>query len=185
MKIDLFSTPVFLKNIDVPSIDLKSESFEKRWLSNTLSSYAGTNKLKNESSNYLLKIIGETIVDTIPFEAELELTYMWENRYDENDFQEKHIHVESHFSFIIYASGESSNTVLFAPNEYLIRSLDQDNIFKTSVDIEARPGQILIFPSYLEHMVKPSTNTVTYSGNVRIKKTGEKYLKILKAGNET
>ena len=185
MKIDLFSIPVFLKNIDIHSIDLKSESFEKRWLSNTLSSYKKTNQLKNESLNYLLKIIGESIVDTIPFEAELSLIDMWENRYDENDFQEKHIHNDSHFSFIIYVSGESSKTVLSAPNEYLIRSLDQDNIFKTSLDIEARPGQILIFPSYLEHMVKPSTNTVTYSGNVRIRKTGEKYLKILKAGNET
>ena len=82
MKIDLFSSPVFLKNIDVSLIDLKSESFEKRWLSNTLSSYASTNKLKNESSNYLLKIIGETIVDIIPFEAELELTYMWENHHN-------------------------------------------------------------------------------------------------------
>ena len=109
---------------------------------------------------------------------------MWENRYDENDFQEKHIHVESTFSFVIYLSGESSKTVLFAPNNYLMESIDRNKIFKTSFNVEARPGQILIFPSYLEHMVKPSSNSATYAENILVKKTGEKYLKIKKASDE-
>ena len=65
-----------------------------------------------------------------------------------------------------------------------MESIDRNKIFKTSFNVEARPGQILIFHSYLEHMVKPSSNTATYAGNILVTKTGETYPKIKKASDE-
>ena len=40
--------------------------------------------------------------------------------------------------------------------------------YTNSYDTELRPGQIIIFPSFLEHMVKKNSGTVTYAGNLKM-----------------
>ena len=96
-------------------------------------------------------------------------TAVWENNYMKNDFQEPHIHVHSHFSFIIYKKANESNTVFLNPSKYLLQSLDLGNIIPENYKLSLRQGQFVIFPSFLEHMVLQGNNYTTVSGNFNIK----------------
>jgi hypothetical protein len=116
MKLELFSTPIFITNIDLDKIKIESENFAKEWHSNTLSSFGFTNKLNASSYNYLMSVICSLLSNHLHAENELQLLNIWENKYEKDDFQENHIHTDSHFSFIIYVKGKKSNTVFFRPH---------------------------------------------------------------------
>ena len=168
MRIDLFSIPIHITNIDVSKIKLNNENFRREWVANTESSYGFNNKLSDESYEYLMKSICNLLHAHLDGRTEIELQNIWENKYVDNDFQENHIHTRSHFSFIIYVSGEKSETVFFAPHKYLIEAFYDNMFYPNSYETELRPGQIIIFPSFLEHMVKKNSNTITYAGNLKM-----------------
>jgi hypothetical protein len=168
MKINLFSIPIHVTNIDVNKITLISEEFRKEWVSNTNSSYGFKNKLKSDSYDYLMQTICELLSGHVKGKTELELQNIWENRYEDNDFQENHIHTGSHFSFIIYVKGKESKTTFFAPHKYLIEAFYDNQFYPNSYESECRPGQIIVFPSFLEHMVRKNSDTVTYAGNIKM-----------------
>ena len=90
-----------------------------------------------------------------------------------NDFQEKHIHTYSDFSFIIYKKIEESKTVFIAPHSYITESFYAKKFlkqyFQTDFQPKCRENQIVIFPSFLEHMVKKTSNALTISGNISVK----------------
>tara|TARA_E500000318_G_scaffold84104_1_gene79825 strand:+ start:3774 stop:4328 length:555 start_codon:yes stop_codon:yes gene_type:complete len=168
MKIDLFSVPIHITNIDVSKIKLISEEFKREWVSNTESSFGFKNKITDKSYEYLMITICNLLHPHLDGKTEIELQNIWENRYVKNDFQENHIHTGSHFSFIIYVSGDKSETVFFAPHKYLLECFYNNMFYANSYETELRPGQIVIFPSFLEHMVKKNSNTVTYAGNLKM-----------------
>jgi hypothetical protein len=95
-----------------------------------------------------------------------------ELKYINNDFQEKHIHTNSDFSFVIYKEVEESKTLFFSPNNYLINSFYENKYlnkyFNTTFIPKLKKDQIIIFPSYLEHMVKKCSNSITIAGNINI-----------------
>jgi len=169
MKLDLFSIPIFIANIDIEKLKIKNGSFKETWLSETISSHAEGDGIDEESSNYLLTIISKKLLTQLKKPFKINLTHLWENHYENNDFQERHTHPKSHFSFIIYKKIDKSNTVFFNPAEDLISSYYNSsgfNMFDTNFMPECREGQIIIFPSFLGHMVKKSNNSQTISGNV-------------------
>ena len=172
MKIDLFSVPIFINNIDVSKIELKFSSLEKTWVSETQSSYNTKNNLNEESLNYLLNVIYGTINEFIKQKFKLQLLSIWENHYLNNDFQEIHIHPFSDFSFVIYKKIEESKTIFLRPNWSNIQIFYENSILKnyfyTKYQPNLRQNQILIFPSFLEHMVPKISNSVTISGNLKI-----------------
>jgi hypothetical protein len=174
MKLELFSTPIFITNIDLDKIKIESENFAKEWHSNTLSSFGFTNKLNASSYNYLMSVICSLLSNHLHAENELQLLNIWENKYEKDDFQENHIHTDSHFSFIIYVKGKKSNTVFFAPHKYLLECFYGDSLYPYSYQSECASGQIIVFPSYLEHMVKKNTDSVTYAGNIKMIKKKER-----------
>lgn len=172
MKIDLFSIPIHVTNIDNSKIKLISADFRKEWISNTWSSHGFKNFLTANSYNYLMETISTLLYKHLEGKTELQLLNIWENKYIKDDFQENHIHTGSHFSFVIYVSGEKSKTVFFAPHKYLIESFYSDSygdsFYDTCYETELRPGQIVVFPSFLEHMVIKNSGNVTYSGNLKM-----------------
>ena len=103
MKLNLFSVPIFIDNIDSSKIDIKNQNFEKTWNSETISSFNSTNLLDKESVNYLLGIISNSISKEFNETLKIQLLNIWENRYTDNDFQEKHTHPQAPFSFIIFS----------------------------------------------------------------------------------
>ena len=179
MRLDLFSIPIFIDNIDSSKINLTNENFEKTWNSKVTSSFNFENILDKESANYLFKIIASSISKHFYTNQKIELLNIWENKYFKNDFQEKHKHPHSHFSFIIYKDVEEGKTIFFNPAIDLIESyyppyfFNQTNFFQLEFLPKCRKDQIVIFPSFLEHMVQNINNSVTISGNFKIQTTKE------------
>jgi len=175
MQIDLFKIPVFVGYIDSSKINLEYKNIERQWESQTLTSYSQNNFLNKESTDYLLKTIVSTIKDFIKINFKITLTAIWENIYDDKgSFQENHIHTNSHFSFIIYKKIKESKTVFFSPHKYMLECYYNysflQNYFQYSFQPTLKENQIIIFPSFLEHMVKPISNSITISGNLNIEK---------------
>ena len=174
MKINLFETSVYIDNIDTDNINLENQGFEKTWLSETNSSYNFKNNIDDTSIKYLLSKIANLLKQNISKPFNLNLINIWENNYAESGYQEKHIHAQSHFSFIIYKDVKESNTVFFNPNDKLISAFYNDNILNKSnffvqkFEPKCRKDQIILFPSFIEHMVKNNKNNATISGNVNI-----------------
>jgi hypothetical protein len=173
MKLDIFSIPVFIDNIDSSKINISFDKLNKKWASETSTSFGIENRISEKSIIYLLSNIAENLKDFFidtPFKVEL--IEIWENIYKENDFQENHIHLKSDFSFVIYKEVKESKTLFFSPDHFLIDSFYQDNFlknyFKTTFFPKLTKNQIIIFPSFLEHMVKKNTESITIAGNLKI-----------------
>ena len=148
MKLNIFSIPLYIANIDINKINLVNEKFEETWLSETSSSHNFKNTLDNNSINYLLQKIGSLLSEDIKGKFKINLTSIWQNNYKENDFQERHTHAGSHFSFIIFKKIDESRTVFLNPIEDLITSYYNGsnlNIFEQVYTPECRQGQIILF----------------------------------------
>jgi uncharacterized protein (TIGR02466 family) len=176
MKLNLFSIPMYIGNIDAEKVKLKSKGFKKAFFSKTKCSIYSKNELDEDSSKYLLKIIYNLIRKEININTKLEihLKNIWENIYEKKDYQERHIHPHSHFSFVIYKKINESKTVFINPAEKSILTFYEENFtndtnfFKLHFQPECRQGQIVIFPSFLEHLVLQNNNSVTISGNIEL-----------------
>jgi hypothetical protein len=172
MKLNIFPIPIYIGNIDSGKINISHQGFEKTWLSETESSHNFSNKIDSSSWSYLQNIIAQLLKEDFNFNYKLFLNSIWENNYSKDDFQESHIHRESHFSFIIYKEVEKSSTVFFRPDKNLFESFygNEFNIFNYQYVPECRSNQIIIFPSCLEHMVIRSDKSKTIAGNLTIKR---------------
>ena len=174
MKLDLFSVPIYIGNIDIDKIKIEHKRFERTWHSQTKSSHNFNNKIEDDSASFILNCISKLISKDINAPHKLEIKNIWENHYLENDFQEKHNHPQSHFSFIIYKKVINSNTIFYNPslsimsayyNPKLLKNL---NYFNESFKPECKSGQIIIFPSFIEHMVVKNNDSITIAGNINV-----------------
>tara|TARA_R100000734_G_C3292843_1_gene84434 strand:+ start:398 stop:946 length:549 start_codon:yes stop_codon:yes gene_type:complete len=172
MKLNLFSVPVYIGNIDVDKVKVSNQGFEKTWACRTNSSFNFQNTLEDDSAKYVLNVIYDLIRKDVQSPCKIEILNIWENRYENRDYQEKHVHPHSHFSFIIYKQIEEGKTVFVNPSDKSLLSYyapvfwEKTNFFELDYEPKCRQGQIIIFPSFLEHMVKETNDyCVTVSGN--------------------
>ena len=175
MIVDLFKIPIFIGNINVKKIIFKNKNFNKTWISETPSSYnqsfENVSNMKNENIKYLLETIVKILEEKIQYPFELNLQNIWENNYVNNDYQEPHIHPKSDFSFIIYKDVQEGKTVFLNPiRNFLMIYSNISHMFKSEFMPKCKNGQIVIFPSFLEHMVLKSSKQKTISGNLGFKK---------------
>ena len=91
---------------------------------------------------------------------------IWVNKYSKNNYQGSHVH-PSDFSFIIYYKTDKSYTVFNSPVKNLTESFN-NKFFIKHYEPKLKQGDIIIFPSYLEHWVRPNSNNVTVAGNIKI-----------------
>jgi hypothetical protein len=181
MQLDLFSVPIWIGNIDTKKIKLVHSKLNKPWiLCDTQSTYGEQNYLDQSSMNYLLKTIVALIKPYFKENFKVELLNYWTNKYVKNDFQEAHIHANSSLSYIIYQKVDKAHTVFNNPNKHLIELSQMSDFFQWYFEPECRQGQIIIFPSYVEHWVKNNSNSITIAGNLKI----EKYQKTVTQGIE-
>ena len=172
MKINSFSVPFYVEKIDINKIQLKNENFKKHWFSQTTTSFPFINKITVETESYLKNLFIKILKEDIKTNFDVALSNIWENRYSDNSFQEKHIHPQSHFSFIIYKKVKKSNTVFFNPGHNLIVSFYGDlkiKMFDEYLESNFHENDMVVFPSYIEHLVKPNSESTTISGNFKIK----------------
>ena len=176
MKLDLFSTPIWIGNIDASKIFLIEQDTKPTFgseIKTTFNEGLGS-KIDEKSTNYLYEIIISLLDETITMPYTITLGNIWENEYREYDFQENHIHTLSDLSFVIYKKINMSNTVFVNPASNIIDAFyspcnKKRNLFgPLQFSPECRENQIVIFPSYLEHYVKKTSNALTIAGNLKL-----------------
>jgi len=175
MKYDLFSIPLLIDDIDCSKVNIDVEGSLISFGSELNTTFDLVNKVDQNSLDYIYKIIVKNLNEVISVPYIAKPGNIWKNYYKQNDFQEKHIHGGSDFSYIIYDS-LNSNTVFVHPAHYLIKEKYGDkDIFQTEFSIDDKLSKIIIFPSFLEHYVtKQKSSGTTISGNLKITLEGNK-----------
>jgi len=166
MKQILFEIPIWKENIDISKIKLKSYDFKKSFHSDITTSFNGRNILPQEGLDYLSNTFIRILSNDLKINK-ICLRHIWKNIY-RNNYQEKHNHAGAHFSFVIYEKLFAPQTIFFHPANYLMLTAKDNHIFKTTHKLEALQNDLVIFPSYLEHMVPLVKDGLTISGNFDI-----------------
>ena len=154
----IFGLPYCEMDIDIDKISIEYE-VEKIWSSYSQTSYNKENVASEESLDY-------------------------------KDFLEPHIHGNSDLSFVIFKKMQERNRLtFFSPAYELIQTRDfwlNDKVYaERRFDCSAKQGQMVIFPSFVRHMVYPSQvdeKRITYSGNVEVKIVDNKVDAFLSGG---
>jgi len=167
MKLELFSVPLFIGNINLKKIKLTAE-MGSAFIAGTPSSRFAKNTLDPKGGSYLLWVIAELLKENYQYFT-INLASIWRNKYLNNDFQEPHVHLNSQFSFIIYEEVNIPHTIFFNPAKYLIEATLGTKDFVITFTPDVKKGQIIVFPSYVEHMVNKNSDQVTISGNIGFK----------------
>ena len=169
-----FSQPIYTSYFAASLIELKYK-LNKKWESNTNTSYGDYNDLSKNSYDILIKELFKYSKQIILKDHKIELTEIWANEYNEKDFQEQHIHPNCHFSFTIMCKIPEGSGCLKLYNPYENLGFNHSNISFKYFNFVKEPKQeentIIVWPSYIKHMVTPGTNKtkrVTYSGNFNI-----------------
>jgi len=170
MKINIFSVPLIIGNIDSNKIKLNNIPVKNTWESKTPSTFYTQNTFKDkESCDYLLKVIAKLLFVEFKKQFIIDLKNIWINKYKKNDYQEEHIHTDSNFSFIIYSKVKESNTVFLSRDKEIIESFKMVDLFEPTFEVPCQSNQIIIFPSFLRHRVKRvGENYETISGNITL-----------------
>ena len=171
MKQDLFSVPVFIDEVDLSKIVIVDEDMQPTFRSGVHTSLRCDKKIPQETISYLSRVIAKNI-DTLNIDySRLEIVELWRNRYKETDWQEPHIHAFSQWSFIIYEEVDRSRTVFQNPYRNAVHAQMPmyKDYFVEEWFPEFKSGNIVIFPSFIEHYVVPGGVGSTISGNVFIK----------------
>ena len=174
MKIDLFSIPIWIGNIDASKVIVNDTNISESFRSDIQTSFKEQNNISDESLDYLYSVMVKLLNKTITRPYHLKLDHIWNNYYRTDDYQELHTHPGSDVSFIIYKKIEESSTVFQNPNYALLGGYyyESDLLNKifggTDYQPECRENQIVIFPSFLEHYVKKTSNALTIAGNASI-----------------
>lgn len=161
----IFTVPFFVEKIDLDRIDFVDAEFNRSFLSQ-VNTTLGNDSLTDESYQYLCSVISECIgqFSDRPFV----IGQVWRNEYDENDWQDPHIHSGAQWSFIIYDTVEHSRTVFMNPARK--EMMNQWGLYANVLPMDFIPkipsGHIVIFPSWIEHFVMSGNTGTTISGNI-------------------
>jgi len=163
----LFETPVWVKKINPARINLKSKNFQRSFNSDTPTTFGQpqNNEIDKYGTDYLLDNILNCLSDLKI--KKIGLIEIWRNIYS-NDFQERHMHVKSSFSFTVYEKLKQPQTIFYHPAHDMIYALALEPYITATSLPNCSQGDLVVFPSYLEHSVKRTKDAITISGNVRI-----------------
>ena len=174
MKLDLFSIPIWIGNIDASRIIVDDTDLSQTFRSEIKTSFSEQNNIPQDSLDYLYDVIIKLLNRSITRPYNIKLGHIWNNYYESDDYQEIHTHPGSDVSFIIYKKIKESSTIFQNPNSSVIGSYyySSDTLTKLVGNLDYRPecreNQIVVFPTFLEHYVRKTSNALTVSGNMKI-----------------
>ena len=171
-----FGIPIWENDFDTEEIKLENE-LQRRWESETLTSYGLKNDLTKSSIDYILQQLVLFTNEIIEGKHKIDLKEFWVNKYYYKDFQDAHLHPFFHFSFTIFKDVPKDCGQL----KFLHPAYDWIQIYENlkipslmaKVWLTQMPNKIIIFPSFLKHIVtagKTDQPRVTYSGNFVVEK---------------
>ena len=168
MHYDMWAIPFFIGKVDLDKIKITHKATEKIWLSEVESSFGKEHDIEPETFEYLQSIIldlmPQDLIGQNPRFGEI-----WRNTYTQKDWQDIHIHPNCQWSFIIYESVPQGKTVFMNPNYRMIQNqIGSGGHPRFPLDFrpECKKGDIVIFPSMIEHFVMPGNEGSTVSGNI-------------------
>tara|TARA_R110000744_G_scaffold333068_2_gene438453 strand:+ start:489 stop:1100 length:612 start_codon:yes stop_codon:yes gene_type:complete len=188
----LFSTPIYISKLERKFTDKENKfiSESKIKVNKNLGNTTTNNNyiLNTKPFNNLKKELDEIVKDyfdkVISSSNNIEsyITQSWLNYTETNQYHHKHAHPNSIVSGIIYINADKKNDKIkfFKDNHSIIKPEIKDyNIWNSETWwFEVETGEIILFPSSLEHMVetKQGTNTrISLSFNTFVKgKIGSK-----------
>lgn len=167
MKKEIFAIPIFEDKVDIEKIKLPEMVCEPTWDAGVPSTFAKKLPLDNEAYEHLSSIINQNLYDGNLLGANPKFGHIWYNRYDKHHYQDAHIHPGCQWSFIIYVDIRPKTSFL-NPSMGLIQNQMGNNLEAFPLDYkpDLEPGSIIIFPSFLMHMVNSGNEGTTISGNV-------------------
>ena len=162
MKYNLFHVPFFIDQVDLEKIEIGDAPYEKIWLSETNSTLGQKHEIPDYTFEYLIEVIGRNLGQDLRFGE------IWRNKYEKDDWQDIHIHPRSSWSFVIYESVETGKTVFMSPIFKDVQNQFGNSVPEFPLDFrpECKQGDIVIFPSFVEHFVMPGNTGTTISGNI-------------------
>lgn len=167
MRHNIFSIPVFMDKVDLTKIKIENKEFKRWWHSQTPTSFPTENVVSDETYEYIGDIILKNVSELGGF-SNPRFGPIWRNNYEKTDYQDSHIHPHSQWSFIIYETVKESKTNFINPARSLI--MNQLGFYPKDIPTEftpiCGPGDIIIFPSFLEHFVQQGGEGTTISGNL-------------------
>ena len=170
VKVDnIFPNLIATKHLNLSNLKIIGKKFKKTFESKLKTTLKGHTLFDKDSMNYLNIQLTETLSYLLkPYckNFVFNISDIWINKYDKKDYQGSHVH-PSDFSFIIYYKVDKSYTVFNSPIKSLLES-KVNKVFNHDYETNFKQGDIIIFPSYLEHWVKPNSNNITISGNIKI-----------------
>src|SRR5210317_423907 len=165
----LFPNLIAIKKLNLSNLKIIGKRFKKSFESRIKTTIKGDTLFDKKSINYLNIQLTEILSYLLkPYCKNFifNVNDIWINKYSKKDYQGSHVHPDN-FSFIIYYKTDKSYTVFNSPVKSLLESLD-NKIFYRDYESNFQQGDIVIFPSYLEHWVRPNSNNITVSGNIKI-----------------
>jgi hypothetical protein len=170
MRKDIFSIPIFEDKVDLGLIDISDEPVQPTWDSQINTTFSSNHNISPHTWEHLIEVITRNInIISAPY-TNPRIDRIWRNVYTKNDYQDPHIHPHCQWSFVIYETVSSSKTVLFNPSIRDIQNQIGQNVPEFPLDYKPNleKGSILIFPSFIMHMVLHGNEGSTIAGNVKL-----------------
>ena len=169
MKKELFGIPIFEDEVDLEKIVLPDAELENTWDSGTPTTF-GTQKVDDvpqETWKYLSEVVERNLYYGECMVANPRFGHIWKNVYGKHDYQDVHIHPNCQWSFVIYVDTYSKTSFL-NPSMKDIQNQIGNQVIQFPLDYKPNlgPGSIIIFPSFLMHMVNNGVGGPTISGNI-------------------
>ena len=169
MKKELFGIPIFEDEVDLEKIVLPDAELENTWDSGTPTTF-GTQKVDDvpqETWKYLSEVVERNLYYGECMGANPRFGHIWKNVYGKHDYQDVHIHPNCQWSFVIYVDTYSKTSFL-NPSMKDIQNQIGNQVVQFPLDYKPNlgPGSIIIFPSFLFHMVNSGVEGTTLSGNI-------------------
>ena len=169
MKKELFGIPIFEDEVDLEKIVLPDAKLEITWDSSTPTTF-GTQKVDDvpqETWKYLSEVVERNLYYGECMGANPRFGHIWKNVYSKHDYQDVHIHPNCQWSFVIYVDTYSKTSFL-NPSMKDIQNQIGNQVIQFPLDYkpDLGPGSIIIFPSFLMHMVNTGEGGTTISGNI-------------------
>ena len=170
MKKELFGIPIFEDTVELDKVnDIPSAPLEPTWDSGVSSSF-GTQKPEEVPTTvwkYLSEVVERNLYPAQLMGKDARFGHIWKNVYQKHDYQDADIHPHSQWSFVIYVD-VTSRTAFFNPSIHNIQNhMGCTNpYFPLDYKPNLGPGSIIIFPSFLMHMVNSGNEGSTISGNL-------------------
>jgi uncharacterized protein (TIGR02466 family) len=122
--------------------------------------------IKVEIDN-VLKSYRDNIIDPVQTDVEIYITQSWMNWTRPGEWHHKHTHSNSYLSGVFYVDAdEAKDKIVFINDIYRAIKFEHKavNHFNTETwDFTTRTGMLVLFPSWLQHMVemKPQAHNKT------------------------